>query len=479
MAAAPAIIGAGASHASGVVTFRVNVQGDDTPGIQGVTILYTAEAGPLYGEWQALDLTEADPATDPTLWQGTLTLPTGQDVSRVQFIAQAINGAGLTTLATNNGAFYTVTPPVPPTPPPPPVTTTLSFDSAPASGPYLQSVTFRVRLTGGNAPIPGKLVLVSLAGQLTFGTTDSDGYASVTMRPKSLPGAYSVQASYRGEGPSGGQGGFTASNASSPFILTKDNTALSLTLPSSNPLVGQDTGVKAVLRDSAGQALGNKTVFFVLTSGGGANYSKVVAADIYGVASLGMTDLPGGTYTLKAHFSGTIDLGNGETITWPDDYYNPSQVAGTLSVTGVAPPTVDAGPDSVIYEGDTFALAPATFSDPGKPSTQTATIDWGDGQSSTGVVTSSNGSGTVAGSHLYATAGTYRVTVEVKDAGGNAGSDFLTVKVVNGFFRGCAYASDRVDTFKLDSSSRINCSIVGYGPIQLALPARSTGPSRA
>jgi hypothetical protein len=45
-----------------------------------------------------------------------------------------------------------------------------------------------------------------------------------------------------------------------------------------------------------------------------------------------------------------------------------------------------------------------------------ATIDWGDGTTSAGTVTGSNGAFTVSGTHTYAAAGTYTVTTSVIDA---------------------------------------------------------------
>ncbi len=83
-------------------------------------------------------------------------------------------------------------------------------------------------------------------------------------------------------------------------------------------------------------------------------------------------------------------------------------------------------------------------------------------------MTANSGGGTVSGSHAYTRPGSYRVTVTLTDALGSLSSDFLTLKVVNGFFRGCAYANDRADTFTLDTSSRVSCNISGYGPVQLA-----------
>ena len=57
----------------------------------------------------------------------------------------------------------------------------------------------------------------------------------------------------------------------------------------------------------------------------------------------------------------------------------------------------------------------ATFSDPDVTDTHTATWDWGDGNTESGVVSEANGTGTVSGSHAYATPGVYVVTLTVTD----------------------------------------------------------------
>jgi len=77
-------------------------------------------------------------------------------------------------------------------------------------------------------------------------------------------------------------------------------------------------------------------------------------------------------------------------------------------------------------------LDPATFGDPGTADTHTATIEWGDGSpSEAGIVTESDGSGTVAGSHVYADNGTYTVEVCVTDDDLEETCDTLDVTVDN------------------------------------------------
>nr|MCU0508041.1 PKD domain-containing protein [Anaerolineae bacterium] len=412
VAAAPVIQGASVTEAGGVATFRVNAVADGSAGIQLVTILYTAASGPLYGKWQPLDLAPYAPAPDElpdeTLWTGALQLPAGQDPEQLEFIAQAINGAGLTTLATNNGAFYRLAPPAPPTPP---AATSLAFVNPPTTGAYLRDVSFTVQLTSGGQPVAGRLVLLSLAGQQKFAVTDAVGSATITLAPKVLPGNYTAQATFRGES------AYLASNASSPFSLTKDPTTVGLTLPGD---AGYDpaTGITATAFDSAGRPLSGKTLFFALTGPGG-SFSRAVIADVYGVARLGETGLTG-IYDITTYYNGEIDLGNGETIVWPDDYYLPSSASGVVDFgsTAVAP---EVGPISALLDPVKLGLPASvsvTFTDANAADTHTAVWDWGDGTTSAGTVTPGSGGGTVTGARTYAAAGVYTIKVTVTDSAG-------------------------------------------------------------
>jgi hypothetical protein len=85
----------------------------------------------------------------------------------------------------------------------------------------------------------------------------------------------------------------------------------------------------------------------------------------------------------------------------------------------------------------TSVAASVTFTDPDRLDTHTATIDWGDGATSTGTVVEANGSGTVTGSHVYATPGLYAVTITVDDGYGNTATavfEFVVVYDPNGGF---------------------------------------------
>lgn len=59
--------------------------------------------------------------------------------------------------------------------------------------------------------------------------------------------------------------------------------------------------------------------------------------------------------------------------------------------------------------------ASVNFTDPGFLDTHTALWDWGDGETSDGLVTEENGSGNVTGSHTYSMPGVYTLKVTVTD----------------------------------------------------------------
>lgn len=81
----------------------------------------------------------------------------------------------------------------------------------------------------------------------------------------------------------------------------------------------------------------------------------------------------------------------------------------------------------------------ANFTDPGVPDIHTANWNWGDGSSSPGTVDEASGSGTVAGSHSYATAGVYTDTLIVWDDDGESDTSVFHYTVV--FDPGAGYVT--------------------------------------
>ena len=97
-----------------------------------------------------------------------------------------------------------------------------------------------------------------------------------------------------------------------------------------------------------------------------------------------------------------------------------------------APPIVTPGADQEADEGEEVSIS-ATFTDVGVGDTHTATIDWGDGNTTDGVVDEADGSGAVTATHIYADNGDYNVTITVTDDGDAplSGECSLTVTVEN------------------------------------------------
>jgi hypothetical protein len=97
-------------------------------------------------------------------------------------------------------------------------------------------------------------------------------------------------------------------------------------------------------------------------------------------------------------------------------------VLGTATVAD-APLSARAASFSVVTK-TTFAGMVASFTDAdpnGSASDFTATIDWGDGSSSAGIVSAGGGGRfVVSGSHTYAAKGKYAVNVHIADAGGSS-----------------------------------------------------------
>jgi PKD repeat protein len=156
--------------------------------------------------------------------------------------------------------------------------------------------------------------------------------------------------------------------------------------------------------------------------------------------SFAVTTDPGGSCS----FSGTATLvpsvtcSDDSTIVATlkaDDGVNPPVTrTTTITVANIAPSiglvTVPVAPVPV----GTAVTALTTFADPGSNDTHTATINWGDATTSAGTVSESAGNGSVTGSHAYAAAGTYTLSITIvdDDAGTVTGTAVSRVVVFDG-----------------------------------------------
>ncbi len=103
----------------------------------------------------------------------------------------------------------------------------------------------------------------------------------------------------------------------------------------------------------------------------------------------------------------------------------------TVTINNLAPVVGIITAPMVPVQVNTLVSTGASFTDAGIPDTHTAIWDWQDG-TSTGVVTESNGSGTVAGSHTYTTPGVYTISLTVTDDDLASGTNqFMYIVVYN------------------------------------------------
>jgi hypothetical protein len=301
---------------SGSVRFSVHVSSDQTAGTQAVWITYTDPGNP--GTWTSIDLTQS--TDDPTLWTATQSgLP-----SDIEFMVQAANGAGLVTLSTNSGAYYTTGAPSSTTTP-----TTITVTSGPANGVFQsQSSPFQVHLDAGGAGLAGQAVTLLVGSQEALGTTDANGNATLSVPLDEPPGSYNAVATYAGATAGNSTYLASSSNASS-FAITPAPTTL--TMASSGQTVHDPTAISATLTDGSGNPLVQRTVLFTLTSGG-QSFGQTAITDLNGRALLGSLSLPNGSYSVTAAFGGadqpqTLNTG-GASVTESDPDYLTSTASG-------------------------------------------------------------------------------------------------------------------------------------------------------
>ena len=146
----------------------------------------------------------------------------------------------------------------------------------------------------------------------------------------------------------------------------------------------------------------------------------------------GLTAAVGGS-TLTATVTGltkgtsytfTVTAGNALGTSSPSV---PSNAVTPANASPVAQPSGSLA----VAEGATLNAQLASFTDADASDVHTATVDWGDGDSTSGTVAQSAGSGTVGGSHVYSDDGTFSVTVTVSDGAGGLATTTVTVTASN------------------------------------------------
>jgi len=164
---------------------------------------------------------------------------------------------------------------------------------------------------------------------------------------------------------------------------------------------------------------------------------------------------PHGTGVNPSHiYADNRDGGYPVTLTVRDGGGLVGTANATASIDNVAPAAgVISAPIDPLSLGES-ATASASFTDAGIFDTHTATIDWGDGTSSSATVSEANGSGSASGSHEYASAGVYTLSLTVTDKDGRADRsvfEFVVVfDVVAGFVTGGGWINSPAGAYAAD-----------------------------
>jgi PKD repeat protein len=139
-------------------------------------------------------------------------------------------------------------------------------------------------------------------------------------------------------------------------------------------------------------------------------------------ATAGTITFAGGVFTVSGSHTYAEEGSFPVTLTVLDHGGSSAAAAGTATVQD-APLTAQGTTLAAVEGQDTGSVTVATFTDADPGATAgdyTATIAWGDGTSSSGVIAPDGQGGfTVGGSHVYADEGSYAVSVTINDAGGS------------------------------------------------------------
>lgn len=195
----------------------------------------------------------------------------------------------------------------------------------------------------------------------------------------------------------------------------------------------QFTNFSIFARASNGSATASSVEFTNVTltdnvSSTSQTYSSVVVTSPNGAQVNSTTVYLTNTWTDDFTLTGTLGLSG------PQPTNENAKVEIDFGVTPV-PPTVNAPttftPTTATEAAASIYTISGSFTDPGLAGGEpyTAAINWGDGTSSPATVTGTSYS--YSGSHTYALAGTYNVTVSVTDSGGETGTSSATVVTVN------------------------------------------------
>src|SRR5258708_6409598 len=189
---------------------------------------------------------------------------------------------------------------------------------------------------------------------------------------------------------------------------------------SDRAITAAGTGVSA----AEGKAFAGQVATFsdVDTNATAADYSATVSWGD-GSSSTGTVTGGAGSFSVSGSHSYSEE-GSFPVAVAITDSDNASNSATTNSTAAVADAALVAGPACLLTSPRSYDGPTATFVDAASPSGTlsdfSANINWGDGATSTGVVSGPGGGPySVSGSHTYATTGSFTITTTVTDTGGS------------------------------------------------------------
>ena len=145
-------------------------------------------------------------------------------------------------------------------------------------------------------------------------------------------------------------------------------------------------------------------------------------------AKAGTVCTPANTSTLNPTLTCNDDAVVTATLSVKDPYNPASLSTAQVTVGNAAPTLAPLTAPSVVPQSGVVNIS-GSFSDAGTHDTHTATVDWGDLTSSSATVAESSGSGTISGSHTYATPGQYTIVVHLVDDDGGLATRTVNVGV--------------------------------------------------
>ncbi|HEY1591106.1 MAG TPA: hypothetical protein VGF81_04890 [Solirubrobacteraceae bacterium] len=197
----------------------------------------------------------------------------------------------------------------------------------------------------------------------------------------------------------------TGTSATSPDLSLSPTTA-------QNP-AGTDHTVTATVVHT-GSPVPGTTVTFAISSGPNAG-AKGTCTMSDGSSDPGCVTGSDGKVLFTYHDAGGVGT---DTINASVTLSGTTEHATATKTWVAEQPITASGTPVSATEGQAFSGNVATFTDPDTSATASeysATIDWGDGTTSTGTISGSGGSFTVAGSHTYAEEGSYTIKTTITD----------------------------------------------------------------